>query len=49
MLKTKYKSLLIIIICTIICSIQIISAQQLPLQGTIIMVDAGHGGTSYTQ
>ncbi len=44
MLKTKYKSLLIIIICTIICSIQIISAQQLPLQGTIIMVDAGHGG-----
>lgn len=44
MLKTKYKSLIWIVICTIIFSIQIISAQTLPLQDTIIMVDAGHGG-----
>lgn len=44
MLKTKYKSLIWIVICTITFSIQIISAQTLPLQDTIIMVDAGHGG-----
>lgn len=51
MLKKKYKSLLWIIFFLFITSIQIISAKQLPLQDTIIMVDSGHGGrdsgTSY--
>ena len=49
MLINKYKTLLLIIFFIFLFSIQWISAQSLPLQDTIIMVDAGHGGTSYTQ
>lgn len=44
MLKKKYKSLLWIIFFLLITSISVISAKPLPLQDTIIMVDAGHGG-----
>lgn len=44
MLKIKYKSFFFIILYLIIFSIQIIFAKSLPLQDTIIMVDAGHGG-----
>lgn len=44
MLKKKYKSLLWIVFFSLITSLQMISAQTLPLQDTIIMVDAGHGG-----
>lgn len=49
MLKIKYKTTLLIIFCLLVLSLQVISAQSLPLQDTIIMVDPGHGGTSYTQ
>lgn len=44
MLKKKSKSIVLVILCLFVFSIQIISAQSLPLQDTIIMVDAGHGG-----
>ncbi len=44
MLINKYKTLLLIIFFIFLFSIQWISAQSLPLQDTIIMVDAGHGG-----
>lgn len=44
MLKKKCKSIVLIVLCLFVFSIQIISAQSLPLQDTIIMVDAGHGG-----
>lgn len=44
MLKKKCKSIVLVILCLFVFSIQIISAQSLPLQDTIIMVDAGHGG-----
>ena len=44
MLKIKYKTTLLIIFCLLVLSLQIISAQTLPLQDTIIMVDPGHGG-----
>ena len=44
MLKVKYKTTLLIIFCLLVLSLQIISAQTLPLQDTIIMVDPGHGG-----
>lgn len=44
MLKKKCKSIVLVILCLFVFSIQIISAQSLPLQNTIIMVDAGHGG-----
>lgn len=49
MLKVKYKTTLLIIFCLLVLSLQVISAQTLPLQDTIIMVDPGHGGTGYTQ
>ena len=49
MLKTKYKTLLLIVFCLLVLSLQVISAKSLPLQDTIIMIDPGHGGTSYTQ
>ena len=44
MLKIKYKTTLLIIFCLLVLSLQVISAQSLPLQDTIIMVDPGHGG-----
>ena len=44
MLKVKYKTTLLIIFCLLVLSLQVISAQTLPLQDTIIMVDPGHGG-----
>ena len=44
MLKKKCKSIVLVVLCLFVFSIQIISAQSLPLQDTIIMVDAGHGG-----
>ncbi len=44
MLKVKYKTILLIIFCLLVLSLQVISAQTLPLQDTIIMVDPGHGG-----
>lgn len=44
MLKTKYKTLLLIIFCILVLSLQLISAKTLPLQDTIIMIDPGHGG-----
>ncbi len=44
MLKKKFKSIVLVMLCLFIFSIQIISAQSLPLQDTIIMVDPGHGG-----
>ena len=44
MLKLKYKTTLLIIFCLLVLSLQVISAQSLPLQDTIIMVDPGHGG-----
>ena len=44
MLKTKYKTILLIIFYLLILSFQVISAQTLPLQDTIIMIDPGHGG-----
>lgn len=44
MLKKKSKSIVLVVLCLFVFSIQIISAQSLPLQDTIIMVDAGHGG-----
>lgn len=51
MLIKKYKSLIIIFCLLIIFSIQTIKAEELPLFGVIITVDAGHGGrdpgTSY--
>jgi len=51
MLIKKYKSLIIILCLLLIFSIQTIKAEELPLFGVIITVDAGHGGrdpgTSY--
>lgn len=51
MLIKKYKSLIIIFCLLITFSIQTIKAEELPLFGVIITVDAGHGGrdpgTSY--
>lgn len=44
MLKKKCKSIVLVVLSLFVFSIQIISAQSLPLQDTIIMVDAGHGG-----
>ena len=44
MLKVKYNTTLLIIFCLLVLSLQVISAQTLPLQDTIIMVDPGHGG-----
>ena len=44
MLKVKYKTILLIIFCLLVLSLQVITAQTLPLQDTIIMVDPGHGG-----
>lgn len=44
MLKIKYKTILLIIFCLLVLSLQVITAQSLPLQDTIIMVDPGHGG-----
>lgn len=44
MLKKKCKSIVLVVLCLFVFSIQIISAQSLPLQDTIIIVDAGHGG-----
>lgn len=44
MLKVKYKTTLLIIFCLLVLSLQVISAQTLPLQDTTIMVDPGHGG-----
>ena len=44
MLKIKYKTTLLIIFCLLVLSLQVITAQSLPLQDTIIMVDPGHGG-----
>ncbi len=44
MLKTKYKTLLLIVFCLLVLSLQVISAKSLPLQDTIIMIDPGHGG-----
>lgn len=49
MLKVKYKTTLLIIFCLLVLSLQVISAQTLPLQDTIIMVDPGHGGYLYTR
>lgn len=44
MLKAKYKTLLMIIFLLLVLSLQVISAQELPLIDTIIMIDPGHGG-----
>lgn len=49
MLKKKSKSIVLVVLCLFVFSIQIISAQSLPLQDTIIMVDAGHGGIGASQ
>ena len=51
MIIKKYKSLIVIFCILIVFSIQTIKAEELPLFGVIITVDAGHGGrdpgTSY--
>ena len=51
MLIKKYKTMIIILLLTILFSIQTINANTLPLLGVIITVDPGHGGrdpgTSY--
>ena len=44
MIKTKYKTTLLIIFFLLVLSLQVISAKQLPLIDTIIVVDPGHGG-----
>ncbi len=44
MIKKKYKTTMLIIFSLLLFSLQVISAQSLPLMDTIIMVDPGHGG-----
>ncbi len=44
MIKIKYKTTLLIIFFLLVLSLQVISAKQLPLIDTIIVVDPGHGG-----
>lgn len=44
MLKHKLKAIIIITLTILLLSIDLISAQQLPLLGVIITVDPGHGG-----
>lgn len=40
----KIKTALLIIFCLLVLSLQVISAQSLPLQDTTIIIDPGHGG-----
>ncbi len=51
MLLKKYKTMIIVLLLITIFSIQTINANNLPLLGVVITVDAGHGGrdpgTSY--
>ena len=49
MLKSKYKSTIVIIFILLLFSIQIISAKHAPLMDTIITIDPGHGKTDYTR
>lgn len=44
MLKHKLKAIIIITLTILLSSIDLISAQQLPLLGVIVTVDPGHGG-----
>lgn len=44
MLKRKYITLYTIILSILLFSIQFISAKTLPLMGTVITIDPGHGG-----
>ena len=44
MIKIKYKTTLLIIFFLLVLSLQVISAKQLPLIDTVIVVDPGHGG-----
>lgn len=44
MLKRKTFTVFLIILTVILFSIQLISAETLPLMGVVITVDAGHGG-----
>lgn len=44
MLKHKLKAIIIITLTILLLSIDLISAQQLPLLGVIVTVDPGHGG-----
>lgn len=40
----KIKTALLIVFCLLVLSLQVISAQSLSLQDTIIIIDPGHGG-----
>lgn len=44
MIKRKYFTLFLIVLALLIFSVQIISAETLPLMGTVITIDPGHGG-----
>lgn len=44
MLKYKLKAIIIITLTILLLSIDLISAQRLPLLGVIVTVDPGHGG-----
>lgn len=44
MLKHKLKAIIIITLTILLLSIDLISAQRLPLLGVIVTVDPGHGG-----
>lgn len=44
MLKSKLKAVVIITLTILLLSIELISAQQLPLFGIVITIDPGHGG-----
>lgn len=44
MLLKKYKTMIIVLLLITIFSIQTINANNLPLLGVVITVDAGHGG-----
>jgi len=46
MLKYKLKAIIIITLTIFLLSIDLISAQQLPLLGVIIIVDPGHQSTN---
>lgn len=44
MLKVKIKNIIIILILLVISSINIATAQKLPLTGKVVTIDPGHGG-----
>ena len=49
MLKYKLKSIIIITLTILLLSIDLISAQRLPLLGVIVTIDPGHGGIGLIQ